>query len=59
LYLGALVESVERFKNADFSSPWLSGSFSILIPIPNASTNIGALIQPMRTEVRKESIYNI
>ncbi|EFX67399.1 hypothetical protein DAPPUDRAFT_115497 [Daphnia pulex] len=51
LYLGALVVTSERFKDADFPSPWMSSSFSILIPIPNSSTNIGALIQPMSTEV--------
>ncbi len=51
MYLGALVGTVGRFKDADFSSPWMSSAFSILIPIPNSSTNIGALIEPMSTEV--------
>jgi hypothetical protein len=46
-----MVGTSERFKDADFSSPWISRPFSILIPIPNSSTNIGALIQPMSTEV--------
>ncbi len=51
MYLGAIVATVGRFKDADFSSPWMSSAFSILIPIPNSSTNIGALIEPMSTEV--------
>ena len=51
MYLGTFVGTLERFKIADFSSPWMSGPFSILIPIPNFSTNIGALIEPMSTEV--------
>jgi hypothetical protein len=29
----------------------MSSPYSILIPIPNFSTNIGALVQPMSTEV--------
>ena len=51
LHLGAMVGTSERFKDADFSSPWISRPFSILIPIPNSSTNIGALIQPMSTSI--------
>ncbi len=51
MYLGALVVTSERFKDADVSSPWMSSPYSILIPIPNSSTNIGALVQPMSTEV--------
>nr|CAH0107696.1 unnamed protein product [Daphnia galeata] len=51
LYLGALIATTSRFKDADLSSAWYSGGFSILIPIPNSSTNIGALIEPMSTNV--------
>jgi ionotropic glutamate receptor len=46
-----MVATLERFKDADFSSAWLSGSYGILIPIPNSSTNIGALIEPFSNEV--------
>ena len=58
MHLGAMVGTSERFKDADFSSPWISRPFSILIPIPNSSTNIGALIQPMSTEEFDLTIKN-
>ena len=51
MFLGAVVATVGRFEDADLSSAWYSGSFSILIPFPNSSTNIGALIEPMSTNV--------
>nr|CAH0104379.1 unnamed protein product [Daphnia galeata] len=51
LFLGALIATSGRLKIADLSSLWFSGSFSIIIPIPNSSTNIGALIEPMSTNV--------
>ncbi|XP_046461175.1 glutamate receptor 1-like [Daphnia pulex] len=51
LFISAIVGSPTRFKYADYSAPWLSSPFSILIPIPNSSANVGALIEPMSTEV--------
>jgi hypothetical protein len=51
LLIAAVVASVRRFKDTDFSSPWLAGPYDILIPIPNSSANTGALIKPMDTEV--------
>ena len=53
-----MVGTSERFKDADFLSSWMSRPFSILIPIPNSSTNIGALIQPMSTEEFDLTIKN-
>ena len=49
--VGAVIATLSRFKNADFPSSWISNPFSILIPIPKSSTTIGALIEPMSTEV--------
>ncbi|XP_046633004.1 uncharacterized protein LOC124312514 [Daphnia pulicaria] len=51
MFPGAIIGTLSRFKDADFSTPWISSPFSILIPIPKSSTNIAALIDPMRTEV--------
>jgi hypothetical protein len=55
LLIAAVVASVRRFKDTDFSSPWLAGPYDILIPIPNYSANTGALIKPMDTEVSTQS----
>ena len=52
-YAAAIVGTASRFQNADFSSPWMSSPFSILIPIPKSATNVRALIEPMSTEVNK------
>jgi hypothetical protein len=51
LFVGAVVGTLNRFKDSDFSAPWMAGPLSILIPIPESSVNIGALVEPMSTEV--------
>ncbi len=47
MFPGAIIGTLSRFKDADFSTPWISSPFSILIPIPKSSTNIAALIDPL------------
>ena len=51
MFISAVVGSPSRFKGADYSAPWMASPFSILIPISNSSANVGALIEPMSTEV--------
>ena len=55
MFISAIVANPSRLKGADFSAPWMAGRFCILIPIPNSSANIAALIKPMSTEVSTKS----
>jgi len=47
MYAGAILPTPSRFKDADPSASWMVGPFSILIPIPNSSTNIALRFEQM------------
>jgi hypothetical protein len=51
ILVGVIIGTQNRFKAADFSTPWMSSLFSIIIPVPNSSMNFAALIDPLGTEV--------
>jgi glutamate receptor, ionotropic, invertebrate len=55
MFISAIVANPSRLKGADLSAPWMAGPFCILIPIPNSSADIGALIKPMSIEVSTKS----
>lgn len=53
MIVAAIIPTLQRFANSDFTMPWTEGPLTILIPIPTTTVNIGALTQPMQKEVQK------
>lgn len=51
MVLGAIFPDIKINDRLDFTTSWLDSPLGILIPIPEASTNYTALLQPFRYQV--------